>query len=811
MKQRMPRPEGKIRTGSIGSSAGSLVSKMLIWSILLTGMAGTSWAQHSLRGVVYDEYDHPLESATVHLEPGPYYQLSQAGGGFAFYDLAPGTYVVHLSMAGYEPDSQEVTLPLARTRPLHFHLRPLSLEAVEITEEHAKQEATLATLHLGAEALARDLRGTFVNSLGQLPGLDAINVGVGIAKPVIRGLSANRVVVNDLGVKQEGQQWGMDHGLELDPFGVERVEVIKGPASLQYGSDALGGAINLMPAPPPPAHSLQAEVQGLYKTNNQHLGTSALLAVNGDNRWVQARYSRQDFGDYRVPADSFVYQTFVLPIFDGYLKNTSGREESLHLGLGQRRDWGLSRLTFRQYALDAGIFPGAIGAPRAYALTPDGNRRDRDLPYQRVRHTKLIFNQLLFFGQHHLSLDLGYQRNQRQEHGFPEYHYQPNIDRTNTLALDLDLHTLSGDLHLEQLTRRGKWVLGASSQYQHNTVGGWEFLLPAYRSLRAGLYALGHWNAPGDRLLISGGLRADYGTNRSGFFQRYVWNSNAEVIDSLSVPLIDQQYESLSGSLGLNYAWVPGRLFLKANLGKSFRMPHPAELATNGVHHGTFRHEQGNPDLRSEHGYQLDLSLDWQGSRFSAQAAGFFNFFQNYIYLAPQAAFSPLPEAGQIFRYTQHDALYSGFEASWAWQLTPSWALKQALEYVWNLNLDTWLSLPFTPHPSARTELAWQKARAGGHWEDLYASLSSHVHLANGPNRVDRNERTTPGFHLLDLSLGATLHVGPHRITLRLQGQNLLNAYYLQHLSRYRLINVPEQGRNWVVSVRIPFQTGWDR
>ncbi|RMG74808.1 MAG: TonB-dependent receptor, partial [Bacteroidetes bacterium] len=384
-------------------------------------------AQHSLQGLVYDEYDHPLPAVRILLSPDSLYTLSDSAGRFVFPGLRPGRYALSASMAGYQPDSMEVQLPLRRPRALHFHLEPMTLAAVQITEAHAKQEATLSTSHLGAEALARDLRGTFVNSLGQLPGLDAINIGVGIAKPVIRGLSANRVVVNDLGVKQEGQQWGMDHGLELDPFGVERVEIVKGPASLQYGSDALGGAINLMPAPPPPAHHLLGEVQGLYKSNNQHVAGSAMLAVNGNDRWLQARYSAQDFGDYRVPADSFVYQTFVLPIYDGYLKNTSGREQSLHLGVGQRRAWGLSRLTFRQYRLEAGIFPGAIGAPRAYALTRDGNRRDRDLPYQAVRHTKVIYNQLVFLGRQYLNLNLGYQRNQRQEHGYPEYHFQPYI------------------------------------------------------------------------------------------------------------------------------------------------------------------------------------------------------------------------------------------------------------------------------------------------------------------------------------------------------------------------------------------------
>ena len=171
----------------------------------------------------------------------------------------------------------------------------------------------------------KNLEGTFANSIEKLPGISAINVGVGIAKPVIRGLSANRIIVNHQGIKQESQQWGSDHGLEIDQFDVERVEIIKGPGSLQYGSDGLGGVINIMPGNLIPENSLQGSVLGVHKTNNDHWGGSAKLAVNINNWFINTRYSRQDFADYSVPGNSFIYNGFELPIANGTSEKYSWR------------------------------------------------------------------------------------------------------------------------------------------------------------------------------------------------------------------------------------------------------------------------------------------------------------------------------------------------------------------------------------------------------------------------------------------------------------------------------------------------------
>lgn len=786
--------------------------RVALIGLWVMGLGSLVWGQmpagSRLTGTVRDATGEPLQAVTVWLLPDSMACLSGSEGQFAFEALAPGDYRVALQLAGYEADTIAVSLAPEQHRRLSPTLveNQRELDAVNIFDEHAKQEDLLATEHLDETDLTRNVRGNFAESLSRLPGLDAINTGVGIAKPVIRGLSFNRVIVNDQGIKQEGQQWGADHGLEIDAFAVSRVEVVKGPASLQYGSDGLGGVINLMPAPVPPNNQVSGSLTLLGKSNNAHLGASARLAVNRNDWWLSARYTQQDFGDYRVPADTFVYQGFVLPLFDGYLKNTAGNEENLKVQLGLRRDWGITRLTYSRYDLEAGLFAGAVGAPRSYALQPDGNRRNIDLPAQAVTHHKLIFNQVLVFGEDHLTVDLGWQRNLRQELSFPEFHNQPEIDPNNFLALQLDLQTWTGNLHYEQrLSGQWKNTYGASVQYQRNRRRGWEFLLPDFETLRSGVFVITHFEPETSRWRFSGGLRADLGSNTSQPFDRYVWDSNARITDSLSVPMTDDLFWNWSGSVGGRYTLQPQHAWLKVHLGKSFRVPYPSETVSNGVHHGTFRHEQGNPELTSEQGYQLDLGLDWQRGRWQAHLATYFNYFDNFIYLGPSGRLSTLPEAGQIFRYQQTDALYSGFELDWQVQLTQGLRFQQAAEYVWNYNLMTSLSLPFTPQPSLLSELAYRRTPQATWAEEWYVTLSHRYVLANGPNRVDRNERPTPAYQLVDATLGTTLHWQPCELDLSLQGQNLLDAAYLNHLSRYRLINVPEQGRNLVLVAKLRF------
>ena len=785
--------------------------KRLFPSIFFLLFVGSSYGQIS--GFIFDEDKNTLPGATVLLLPDSLLTATEQDGQFKFSsDLSEGTYQLVVSFIGYAPDTVAVKVKNGRSKIIDIRLRSSStlLPTFEVTEEHAKQEETLHTEHIHEDFFQKNLQGAFAKSIEKLPGISAINVGVGIAKPVIRGLSANRIIVNHQGIKQESQQWGSDHGLEIDQFDVERVEIIKGPGSLQYGSDGLGGVINIMPGKLLPKNSFDGSVLGVHKTNNDHWGGSARLAINVDDWFVAARYSRQDFADYRVPATTFVYNDFELPIFNERLKNTAGDEQNLSISAGINRSWGITRLLFSHYSLDAGLFSGAVGIPRSYALNHDGNYRDIDVPRQAVDHYRASLNQTFFFGSDHLTFDVGFQRNLRREFSEPDFHSIPLSqleDPNDKLAIELELRTFSIATHYEHRFRMDwKNIYGGNVQWQHNQRGGFEYLLPDFRTFRGGLFTITEKELQ-DNWLVNGGLRLDIGHNETEFFKQYVWDSNENKTDSLISPATDDLFFNWSASLGSNLTLQDGKWVLKANFGKSFRVPYPAETVSNGIHHGTFRHEVGTPDLKSEHGYQLDLSADWDFEKFTGGIALYFNYFDNYIYLGPTfpARFSPLPEAGQIFRYRQDDAIYTGFELQWDWEFLPHFTLHQAVDYVQSYNPKTKLALPFTPQPSVRTDLRF--ALDEKNWlEDFYIEIGHQFHFAaSGRLRVDRSERATPAYQLWGIGIGADLHFGGQVIQLSCQVQNFFDTSYLAHLSRYRLINVPEQGRNVVMTVKVPF------
>lgn len=677
------------------------------------------------------------------------------------------------------------------------------LEAAVVTEDYLSKTPlaqTLGLLYLKREDLLLRQGNTFMHTLEQLPGISAIHTGVGISKPVIRGMSLNRVIVNEYGIKQEGQQWGLDHGLELDQYNVERVEVIKGPVSVLYGSDGLGGVINILPAYIPNNDTLQTELIHTYKSNNDLWGLSGKVLFSKKDYYFSARASYQDYASYRVPAESFIYNGYTLPIYNNRLKNTGGKELSFSLRAGLRKKWGSTHLYLSNYRQKAGFFVGAFGVPRAYQLNDNGDYRHIGLPYQQINHTKLINNTIIYLGKGRIETDLGIQLNTRQELSPPHAHgYGPAPQGNEALALTL--YTLSGNIrYVYQGSERWSSTTGISLQHQENKRGGYEFLIPAYTSLQAGLYNFTEYRY-NKNLLVNAGIRIDYGQQKAAASYTTQYDSTGkETGQTRRSPGIDRVYYKASGSAGT--AWqINQHLKLTFNLGSAYRIPVIAELTANGVHHGTFRHEMGDSTLKPEQGYMADLGLNFNRKQLNIQLSPFINYFSNYIYLSPSARFSPLPDAGQVYRYMGAKVLFAGAELHTDWRIQENWSNTFSAEYVWNKNGNNGLGLPFTPPFSVLEEINWQPHLAGKRFfEQTTISLSGQYFAAQ--NRVDRNEAPTNGYFLLNFSAANTFRVAAHSFTLFLQFRNITNTIYMNNMSRYRILNLPEQGFNTQLMLR---------
>ncbi|MEM6843507.1 MAG: TonB-dependent receptor [Bacteroidota bacterium] len=767
----------------------------------------------SLQGQVVDENLQSIAGAQVELLSSTQRQFTTNEGFFSFTVPADTLYTLAIRSLGYI--EQRITVSPSATQPgvaqsPQIRLLPDAKTLAEIqidgTAIRSTSTSSQAATTVTRAELDQATGGSFVDALTPVAGINAINTGVGIAKPVIRGMSYNRIMVNDQGTKQEGQQWGSDHGLEIDQFDVQQVEIIKGPASLRYGSDAMGGVINILPAPFPEAGQLHTEIKGIYQYNNNLRGVSAAAEGNQQGWLYRLRYSHQDFDNYRVPADRFTYAGFELPIYDERLRNTAGQERNFAFTTGLKRDWGQSTVKISRFHQRVGLFPGAVGIPTGYQLQRYDQRHSIGLPRQDNTHWKVLWNTQYGWGRSTLEIDAGYQHNRRLEESLP---HTQNVGQTvdGTVAHDLRLRTYSLNARLiQEMNSRWMVTYGVQGQRMQNGYGGFEFLIPAFTTWQGGGFALVEFadSPTNPRWQFNAGLRLDGGQHDILEHQQPLYDESLQPTGEFEQRNADltRQFSDVSGAVGGQ--WQPSSAWqMKLNIGTSFRMPTAIELASNGVHHGTFRHELGNPDLQSERGYQLDYSLTYQKGNLSSTLTPFVAYYDQYIYLAPTSSFSRLPSGSQLtWEFRQADATFWGGEWVTTYQPIADLNVQASLEYVSSYNLDFQLPLPLTPPFSALGEVTYQVVRQRGWLQSL--ELHGDVRWVADQNRVDRNERATPGYTLIGGGVSSQWRIDDTVCNLMVQVDNALNTQYLHHLSRYRLLNLPEPGRNVVVTLRVP-------
>ena len=640
-------------------------------------------------------------------------------------------------------------------------IKSMLLPDVVVTESYQQRQAKKSALTVEVieqDFLRKHFTGNFMQAMENIPGVQAMDIGSGFSKPMIRGMGFNRIAVLENGIKQEGQQWGADHGLELDAFNIEAVNVLKGPSSLLYGSDAMGGVIDIASPPIPSANMLFGDVTLLGKSVNGTLAGSLMLGLKKNAWYAQIRYSEQHFGDYRIPTDTIVYLTQKMPVYGRKLKNTAGIERNIGFFAQYQRQRYKANYSVSNVYQKTGFFPGAHGIPDVSRVEDDGDSRNMELPYSKVNHLKVTTLQQYAWEKLVLSGDFGFQNNHREEWSVFHTHYgsQPVPEKDPDKELAFNLNTLSASVKV-RFIGSSSWehALGWDGQHQRNDISGYSFLLPEYYRSTTGLLWLTTYK-PNNVISVSGGMRYDYGyihisshedayladyLRKQGYdeeqVEHYKWNSHA----------VKKKFGDYSFSLGL--VWTPSeRHMVKANVGRSFRLPGANELAANGVHHGTFRHEQGDANLKSEQGWQMDASYNLRYNGFSISVSPFVSWFSNYIFLRPTGEWSVLPHAGQIYRYTGAEVLFAGTEATIDIHFLRSFNYRISGEYVYTYNCDEHIPLSFSPPFSMRNTLTWQRKQVM-----LYAEWQSIARQ----NRVDRNEDRTPGANLFHL--GGSLNI----------------------------------------------------
>lgn len=798
------------------------MSKFVMFFLCMISSYGLLYGQinYVFDGVVVDENNEPLAGASVFLYPIEKGTVTDANGHFVFSNLPQGSYIVDISFIGYKKYVDTLLVNKNISYKARLEVSNLSLQEVLITDNYAekrKKEESLNIEVVNDTYLKQNLGGSLMNSLERLPGVTTIDIGSGQSKPVIRGLGFNRVVVVENNIKHEAQQWGADHGLEVDQYAVDNVEVIKGPASLMYGSDAIGGVIDMKNRKLPANNTSGGSVDLTGKTNNDLLGTS--ISLYGRKGWffakVQGTYI--DYGDYKVPTDSIDIYSYRAALHNNYLRNTAGHEKNLHLTLGIIKNGFQSKFFVSTVNSKSGFFANAHGLEPRNVDTElhDKSNRDINYPYHKVNHLKVVNTTYYKWERSKLELDLGYQRNFRQEwseyvsHGHMPPVFPNSLSFDPELEREFEKYVYSGNVKFShQVNDKTDWIAGMNAELQDNQIDGRGFIIPAYKQFSLGAFLFAKHSFT-ERSRIQLGLRYDYGKTETNEY--YDWFPS-QVVENGDTTLqylqragnIDRSFSNITWSLGYNYDlenWS-----LKANIGKSFRMPIAKELAANGIDYHMYRYAIGDAYLSPEISYQFDAGIEYSSKQFAVGTSPFINYFSNYIYLNPSPDHNRDYGAGhQVFYYTESEVLRYGAEVHAHYELLPNLQLGVIGEYVYSEQLSgekKGFTLPFSPPASAILNLKYQKKKLA-FVENVYASFDYRITAPQ--NKIVPPEETTDGYQVVNMGFGGEIEIINQKVTVSMQVQNLLNNKYFNHTSFYRLINVPEPGRNFVINVSVPF------
>lgn len=682
--------------------------------------------------------------------------------------------------------------------PITKELQEVIIGGDRINIEH-KTEA-LNIVSSDANYLSTNRGNSLMNSLDKIPGVKSMQIGQGFSKPMLRGLGFNRVAVLQNGIKQQGQQWGADHGLEIDQYDVDNIEIYKGAASLQFGSDAIAGAIKLSPAKISDKDFFASNILLNGATNNRLFGGSIDTHYQKDKKYIKGRFTYQNFEDYRVPASSFEYLGYVYPIHNNILKNTAGREYDIAIQGGISNEKLSSNILISNVTSKTGFFAGAHGIPTLVNLEDDGDHRNIDLPYQSINHFKAIYNQSLKLNTNNtFDLDLGYQNNNRKEMSKPHTHGIGNLPNTNLeLLLKLQTYTLNASW-VNQISSTSKLTVGVNTEYQDNDIGGYSFLLPQFEQITGGLYAILRQRLT-EKLVLTSGARYDQGRLR---IHEYI-DPNLEDKYKQRAESITKNMGDFSFSAGLSYTINP-LWTMKTNIGKSFRMVTANELSSNGVHHGTFRHEVGDKNLKAETSYQIDYGVDFQKKMqgliesIEVNTSLFSSFFPNFIFLNPTGEFSWLPDAGQYYRYEQSKALRYGGELSASIAFAKYFRFDSGIDYVYAKDMDSKYPIPFTPPLNITNEVSVKLDKI---LPDPNTLITLTHRYSAAQNRVSRNELSTPSYQVFDASLSSSFLWQKQQVRMIFQIQNIMDKKYYNHLSFYRYLDLPEIGRNFKLTIQ---------
>ena len=769
---------------------------LLTLSVSLQAAENTPLAKGLLQGKVTD-------ALTGEMLPGVYIYvpelqvgtITDGNGSYRLNNIPLGKQLVQVSYVGYQ--TIVITLVVSRETHQNFTINHSAREINEVVitglaQATEKNRTPTPIALISKQELLQSSSGNAIEAITKLPGLSSVTTGAAISKPIIRGLGYNRVVVVNDGIRQEGQQWGDEHGIEIDAYSLNRVEVLKGPASLAYGSDAMAGVINMISAPTLPDGTISGNVMVNYQTNNGLMGQSTNIAGNSNGYIWNLRLSNKM---------AHAYQNR----YDGYVYNSGFREDAFSGIIGINKSWGYSHLHFGAYHLKPGIVEGerdsVTGKFLKMVLLPDNSAGEAiathsdmlsytpKTPYQQIYHYKFALNSNISVGGGFLKSTIGYQQNRRQEFA--------NVVEPNSYQLYFLLNTISYDARYIFHEWKGVSItVGANGMSQTSQNKGLEVLVPEYNLFDIGGFTMVKRSF--GKLDLSGGIRFD---RRHQVGKELFLDENEQPTSPYNPNATERfgaftsNFSGLSGSLGATYQ-LSNNIYTKINLSRGFRAPNIGELGSNGVHEGTLRYEMGDPNLKSETSLQLDYSLGYSSEHVAAEINLFTNSVSNFTFLrklTTSLGADSLLDGNSAFKFVSGDANLAGGEITVDIHPHPlDWIhFQNSFSYVEGTlrnQPDSMHHLPFIPAPRFQSEVRFNGEKVGRLLRNAYVSFGVEVLLDQDKfYAAYGTETSTPGYTLLNIGIGSDIMLGKRTLcSVYITGNNLADVAYQNHLSRLK-------------------------
>ena len=730
------------------------MKKAAILSLLFLQFSFTFINAQKFKGTVLDGITkQPVAFAEIYFPEIKTGTTTNEEGVFIIEHFKKDKIHIQISFIGYEIIDETLDITIVSQKMFYLKESHYNLDEIVVAAPTGKlqKESVVSVEHLKMKTLQQTSPTTLAEAISNIPGVEQNTTGTGIGKPIIRGLSGNRIVTYAQGIRIENQQWGDEHGIGIGQIGIESVEVIKGPASLLYGSDALGGVLYFIDERYTKHNSYEAFVETKFLSNSLGSINNIGFKIHKEKFKFNLFGSYSSQADYKIPNSKRVF-------------NTRFDEKNIKTSFGFNKQNWITNIRYSFLQNNFGITEDAIYS--------DSNNRSFLLPFQTINNHNLSFENTFFIKNSTLKAVLGYTNNYRRE-------FEKDQNK-QALGMFLNTGTYNIKWNTPVFKKYYSFILGSQGMLQNNKNNGEEILIPDAKTKDFGVFGLA--NIELEKIQFQTGIRLDYRSIDTKTTQNILAYNNS--------------YQGITFSGGAVYKKENTKF--RANISSGFRAPNTSELLSNGVHEGTNRYEKGNPNLTNEKATQIDFSLDYKSEHFQFSINPFYNYIQNYIFLAPT---NIELEGNPVFTYLQKDAFLYGGELGIHYHPHQIHWLHIESDFSTVFAEDTNNNaLPLIPQTKLNTtfsvELSSKKKVS------IKYIYLQHIYKFK-QNRVGVFETATNDYNLINIGLNAEIQTTNNPIKISTGLKNVLNIEYIDHLSRFKSLSIPNQGINFYINLKI--------